>query len=433
MPDLAPLASGLVLVIVLVLVVRSPGGHREVVWAGPAAVLVVAVGLVRPGQAADVVRDLAPTLVFLAAMFVVAALAEAAGLFHRGGALLGRAAGRGGGALLVAVALGAVAVTTVLSLDATAVLFTPAVVAAVRGRRDADRSLLATVLLANGASLLLPVANLTNLLALDQLDLSFPSFAARMALPTVVAAVVITVGSRLAPERDPIAADAERSRRLDVDSPPTSTGPPPTGVEPPPTDAWWVGLGIAALLVAFVVASVAGVEPAVVAGIGAAVLAVGALGRRLVSLGRLAAAADLPFLAFVAALAVVVAGPTEHGLGDLVADHLPRGTTLVDLLVVALVATVLANLVTNLPALLVLLPTLAHRPVGLLLAALIGTNVGPNLTVTGSLATLLWRRVVRAEGVEPPLRSHLRVALATTPVAVVGATIALWWSLHLLG
>lgn len=418
----ALLASLAVLAAVLVGVVGADGRRSELWWSGPAAVLVLAVGLVDVDTAAETVRDLAPTLVFLAAMFVVAAVADAAGLFQLAAGALGRAGRRGETAQLVAVAVAAVAVTTVLSLDATAVLLTPVVIATTRGRTGRDRSLLATVFLANGASLLLPVANLTNLLALDQLDLSFPAFAARMALPTLAAATVITIGCRyLTPDRpaggptlDRPATAADQIEQVDRVS------------------ATLVGAALGVLLVAFVAASVVGVEPAPVAVVGALVVAAIGVGRRQVAGATLARSVDGRFLAFVAALGVVVAAPAEQGLTRFVADRLPDGTGLASLLAVAFGAALLANVVTNLPATLVLLPALAGRPTALLLAALIGVNVGPNLTVTGSLATLLWRRVVRRADAEPPLASFTRVTLVTTPIAVAAATGALWVSLGMV-
>ncbi|QXC63281.1 hypothetical protein KSP35_11110 [Aquihabitans sp. G128] len=421
MPSFALLASLGVLAAVLVAVVRAPGGRREVVWAAPAAALVLATGLVGRHEAWEALDRLAPTLLFLAAMFVISKVADAAGLFAVASGAIGRAGRRGPGALLATVAVGAVVVTTVLSLDATAVLFTPVVVAAVRGRRDRDRSLLATVFLANGASLLLPVANLTNLLAFEQLGLTFPAFASRMALPTVAAAVVITLGARfLAP-----AAEAPAARALGDGPDAGGAGADPS--EAPATDeAWWAGAGLVVLLVAFVTASLVGIEPALVAAAGAVVLGAVAWRRHVVAPAVLARAVDPAFLAFVAALGIVVAAPAEQGLTRFVADRLPDGHGLAALLAVAFGAALLANLVTNLPATLVLLPALAGRGPGLLLAALIGVNIGPNLTITGSLATLLWRRIVRAEGVEPPLRSFVRTTVLTTPLAIAAATTALW-------
>ncbi|MBX3286303.1 MAG: arsenic transporter [Actinobacteria bacterium] len=426
MPDLALPGSLVVLGAVLVAVVRSPGGRTEATWSVPAAALVVALGWVTPREAASTLGRLAPTLAFLAATFVLARLADGAGLFQLVAERLARAGRRGPEFLLGAVAVAAVAVTSVLSLDATAVLLTPVVVAATRGRADRDRSVLATVLLANGASLLLPIANLTNLLAFEQLDLGFTGFAARMALPTAVAATVITLGCRLLGGERPVA-----------DGAPAATGPAggphgfPVAADPTPStaDAGWVAGGLAVLLVAFAAAGAAGVEPAAVAVVGAVVLGAVGLVRRTVSPAEVGRALDPGFLAFVGALGIVVAAPAGLGLTHRVAERLPAGDGLAALLVVAFGAAVLANLVTNLPALLVLLPAIGpHRP-ALVLAALLGVNIGPNLTVTGSLATLLWRRVVRAEGAEPARHRFALVGWATTPVALAGATVALWATL----
>jgi arsenical pump membrane protein len=81
-----------------------------------------------------------------------------------------------------------------------------------------------------------------------------------------------------------------------------------------------------------------------------------------------------------------------------------------------------------------LLPTLAAASgPGPLLAALIGVNVGPNLTYVGSLATLLWRRILRHQGAEPALGEFLRLGLLTVPPSLVGAVLALWAGLHLVG
>jgi arsenical pump membrane protein len=90
------------------------------------------------------------------------------------------------------------------------------------------------------------------------------------------------------------------------------------------------------------------------------------------------------------------------------------------------VAALLANLVNNVPALLVLLPAAAAAGPGTLLAVLIGVNAGPNLTYTGSLATLLWRRVLHERGHGPDLGEFLRLGALSVPPVLVGATVALW-------
>jgi arsenical pump membrane protein len=147
--------------------------------------------------------------------------------------------------------------------------------------------------------------------------------------------------------------------------------------------------------------------------------------------GDLARAVAVPFLVFVAALGLVVRAVSTAGLGPLVARLVPAGGSLGSLLAVATVAAVLANLVNNLPAVL-LLPAAAAAGSGTVLAALIGVNVGPNLTYVGSLATLLWRRVLRERDAEPAVGEFLRLGALTVPAALLAATVGLWLTLRAL-
>lgn len=99
---------------------------------------------------------------------------------------------------------------------------------------------------------------------------------------------------------------------------------------------------------------------------------------------------------------------------------------------IAGIAAVAANLINNLPAILVLLPAVTGHP-GPVLAAVIGVNIGPNLTYVGSLATLLWRRILHARGEQLDPQEFLRVGALSVPLALVASTGALWASLRLLG
>ena len=139
------------------------------------------------------------------------------------------------------------------------------------------------------------------------------------------------------------------------------------------------------------------------------------------------AAANLPFCAFVFGLGVVVLG-----VGGLVERVAPGGTGLVALLAAAGLAALLANLLNNRPATLMLLPLVAHRP-GLVAAVLIGVNVGPNLTYVGSLATLLWRQIVHRRGESPSASEFLRLGTLTVPACLISGVLALWVSLRLTG
>ena len=183
-------------------------------------------------------------------------------------------------------------------------------------------------------------------------------------------------------------------------------------------------------LAGFVVASFAGIEPVWAAFAGAAVLAVRALRRKRITPVGLVRAASPLFCLFVLALGVVVKAVVDHGLETGIGRLLPDGSSLPALLGVAAVAAALANLINNLPAILALLPVVGPAGPGPVLAALIGVNLGPNLTYIGSLATLLWRRILHEHDAGPGLGHFTRLGLVTVPATVLASTVALWVGLR---
>jgi arsenical pump membrane protein len=142
--------------------------------------------------------------------------------------------------------------------------------------------------------------------------------------------------------------------------------------------------------------------------------------------------AEPAFLLFVLALAIVVQAASERGLSSAMASLLPHGVGLPALLAVAGLSAVLANLVNNLPATLIVLPVAATSGSGAVLAMLIGVGVGPNLTYVGSLATLLWRRVVAAHEETIAAGDFVRLGITTVPAALIASTVGLWVALQLI-
>jgi arsenical pump membrane protein len=137
---------------------------------------------------------------------------------------------------------------------------------------------------------------------------------------------------------------------------------------------------------------------------------------------------------FVAAMAVVVEAVAEHGAGSMLRTITPTSTGLLALLAVAGIAALLANLVNNLPATLILLAALGPHPAAaVLLAVLLGVNIGPNATYVGSLATLLWRRVLARSGHTPTLWEFLRLGALTVPICLLVSVPALWLALTVAG
>jgi arsenical pump membrane protein len=190
-------------------------------------------------------------------------------------------------------------------------------------------------------------------------------------------------------------------------------------------------LTVTATLAGFVVTSLAGLNPAWAAAGGACVLAVRGLARRTETPADLARAIGIPFLLFVLGLGLVVAAVVRNGLGDAIGQLIPGGSALPTLLAIAGLAAVLANLVNNLPAILVLLSVLGTAGPGPVLAALIGVNIGPNLSYAGSLATLLWRRLLADRDHDVGLAEFTRLGLLTVPAGLALATLALWAALRI--
>ena len=186
------------------------------------------------------------------------------------------------------------------------------------------------------------------------------------------------------------------------------------------------------LLAGFSVSSLIGVEPVWVAAVVAVVLGAAAVFTGRLHVQRVLTLNAVEFVLFVIALALVVAAAQHDGLGDAVQHLVPAGSGFAALLGIALLGAGLANVVNNLPATLILLAAIPAGAVPQLLALLVGVNIGPNLTYTGSLATLLWRREVRASGVEPKRRAFYRFAFLATPIALLLSVSALWLTLQIL-
>jgi arsenical pump membrane protein len=381
--------------------------------AAVAAALLVATGVLSPADARGAASDLGPTLGFLAALLLLADGCRAAGLFAALGAAMATGANGRPRRLLAMVFLAAAGTTAVLSLDATVVLLTPVVFAtAARVRTSARPHVYACTHLANSASLLLPVSNLTNLLAFDASGLSFARFAALMALPWLAALGVEWVV-------------LSRSFRADLEPPRRAGAAPRSDAPPLPRFALVV---VGATLAGFAASSPLGLAPAWVAAAGALALVLHE--RRPPA--ALLRAAEPPFLVFVLGLALIVRAAGDHGLQSFVDALVPHGAGLLALLAVAALSAVVANLVNNLPATLIVLPVAAAAGPGPVLAMLIGVNVGPNLTYVGSLATLLWRRIVHAHDETTDLGEFVRLGALTVPPALAAGTVALWLALRVV-
>lgn len=428
------------LLALLVTAHRHPRPRTEALVSLAVAALALGTGYVGRHDVSDATEQLLPVVGFLVAILVVAEVCARAGLFEAAADLVRDHSGHDPGRLFLGVFVLAALVTTALSLDATVVLLTPVVIGAARGfGASGSPGAYACLRLANSGSLLLPVSNLTNLLALPYLSLTFGGFALRMALPLVVVLLVEYVGLRIIFRRElrggggrgVVGRSAPASGRTTPRAAPVPRGAllaqRAVGARVPPSHAGWQvpAVVVAVMLVGFGVLSPLGVEPWVPAAVAAVALLGWASRRRLLTPREAVHAAHPSFALWVLALGVTVAGLADDFLGDVVERVLPGSTGFGALLLIAVIATVAAALLANLSATLLLVPALVPLGDTAILAALLGLSIGAGLTWTGSLANLLWRRTLARDGIAPGNgRFHL-VSLTLTPVALLGAVAAL--------
>jgi len=332
-------------------------------------------------RVADQLSSLWPALAFLLAAVPLAALLDRVGFFEAAAATL--AGRRGHDTSVLGLWVLAALTTAVLNLDTTVVLLTPLYVRlAQRARTDPVPLVAVPLLLASFASSVLPVSNLTTLIVTDHLRVGVGAVLAHLALPSVVASSVGWLAYR---RRYPTRLAAGRPTEPDRHA--LTVG----------------GVVVGVILVGFVIGPSFGIAPWMTAA-GADVVLIGVV--RVVP-WRAVPILTAAWVAALAALAALVV-PSD-ALTGIVGHANPVALT-----GIAAGAAGLANVVNNLPALLVALDGV-HRMSWGMWSWLLGVNVGAVFLPAGALANLLWLRIARAEGLHIGLR---RYATITIPVAL---------------
>jgi arsenical pump membrane protein len=390
--------------ITILLILIRPWRVSESVWACSGAALLVALRVVTPRDALAAVRRGTDVYLFLAGMMLLAEVARREGFFDWIAAEAIHLA-RGSRTRLFAIvyAVGTL-VTIFLSNDATAVVLTPAVLAGVRKARATPLPyLLICAFIANAASFVLPISNPANLVVYGSKMPPLGAWLKSFALPSVVAIAVTFLVLRFA-LRKHLGASMERK----VGQPELSRagkfaagGIAVTGVVLMIASSFGIDLGLPTFLAAMLVAVVVGSPFGILRHVSWSVL----------------------FL--VAGLFVMVAAVDQAGalalsrhLSLQAAEAKPATGSLASAFGVAL----LANIVNNLPVGLIVGSAIqsAHIPQLIRNAMLIGVDLGPNLSITGSLATILWLVALRREGEDVTFFEFLRYGvLVMTPALLL--------------
>jgi arsenical pump membrane protein len=389
-----------------------PRGIREAVWIGTGAVLLIALRLLPGRSALQAIAKGTDVYFFLAGMMLLAELARHEGVFDWIADVAVRHARSSASRLFLLIYITGTVVTALLSNDATAVVLTPAILAAVRRARvDPKPYLLACALIANAGSFLLPVSNPANLVVYGKRLPPLGSWLTIFLFPSVVSVAVTYFCLRYLC-RKPLASQIQSHE----DSVPLRHAG---------------RLALAGLIFASLVlftASALGI------GLGIPTCAAAVASLILVSvkdrgiLKRAALDIAWSILPLVAGLFVLVEALNSAGLLKLIQDAFrwsAREPKLVGYLATAGGAAILSNIMNNLPvglatgAALPAAPQLSH-------AVLIGVNLGPNLSVTGSLATILWLIALRREEVAITPWQFFKTGLIVMPAALFLSALALW-------
>jgi arsenical pump membrane protein len=390
-------------------VIVRPWRLPEAFWACAGAALLVALGLLSWRQALTGVLKGTDVYLFLTGMMLLAELAREQGLFDWLAAKAARAA-RGSPTRLFALVFGVgTLVTAFLSNDATAVVLTPAVAAVVRAA-DAKQPLpylLICAFVANAASFVLPISNPANLVLYGSQMPPLLDWLPLYGLPSVLAVLATYVALRLSERRQltqPIAHDIEI---------PVLSG---CGH----LTAWAIIVTSAVLLTASAFGVALGLPTFLAGAVSAVVVFLYSRSNPLTSIRNI----TWGILPLVAGLFVMVEALAQTGataalaalLHGLIQRSAPAAAWLS-----GIVVAVGCNLVNNLPAGLLAERTmqLVTVPEHVRAAFLIGIDLGPNLSVTGSLATILWLTALKRDGYHVSAWTFLKLGVVVMPAALV--------------
>ncbi len=408
-----------IFLLTLFLILRKPFGLHEAWGTGIGAILMLTCGLVTIPQSLQTVAEGANVLFFLLALMVLSALLDIAGFFEWAAILAARACDGDGHKLYRNVFVLGALTTAVLSLDTTAIILTPIVVASVqRLNLKSYPFLIACAFVANTGSLLFPVSNLTNLLFQEAFHYSFVSFTLFMLLPQLVALSLNYFLFKLL-FKSSIPKTFDKNLL-------------PAALSAVPDQPFFIGalLIVLFVIVGYFLGSLHRIHPVIIASIGASALLVwGACRRQLKS--RMWKDISWSLFPFVIGLFVVIRGVENIGLSEIASRMLVMADKqpLVQIPAIACATALGSNLINNIPMALLAVSALKHAHSGALdqYAALLGCNLGPNLTVAGSLATMLVITSARKRGENISAMDFLRIGLVATPVLVLGAAIAAYF------
>ena len=389
-------------------VITRPFRWPEAIWAVAGAIAVVAFGLLPWTDAVAGLHKGLDVYLFLAGMMLLAEVARREGLFDWLAALAtSHADGSASRLFLLTYIVGAI-VTVFLSNDATAVVLTPAVAAAVKAARAEQPVpyLLVCAFIANAASFVLPISNPANLVIYGNHMPPLLQWLPRYLLPSVVSIAATYLALRWTQRRL-----LTQTLAKDVAVPPLSNG------------GKTAAAGIAATAVVLLVASAMDIHlglPTCLAGIATAVIVLVPKPLQTWSILKDISWGVLPL---VAGLFVLVEALNQTGVIGMIGTLLGQAASISAAGTAwgaGVAVAISSNLANNLPVGLIAGSVVQsdHTADHIVRAVLIGVDLGPNLSVTGSLATILWLTALRREDLTVGFGTFLKIGAVVMPPAL---------------
>lgn len=380
----------------------------EATWAVAGALLLLAFQLLPWLDGVGAVDKGTDVYLFLTGMMLLSEAARREGLFDWVAVFaVNHAKGSQSRLFLLVYGVGIV-VTTFLSNDATAVVLTPAVLAAARKANAKPLPyLFICAFIANAASFVLPISNPANIVLYGDHMPPLGAWFANFALPSTVSIVATYVVLRF----------TQRASLIDACAPIAEQTPLTAG-------GWTALVGIVFTAVGLLLVSWIDKPLGLPTCVLGTLTAVAVLIRDRSSPWQMVKEMSWSVLPLVAGLFVVVEALKSTGVVNVLTGalrHAIEGSLLGASAAASGVLAFGSNIINNLPAGLIASTTFiqAKPPQVVIDAALIGVDLGPNLSITGSLATILWLTALRREGENVTFWRFLKVGLLVMPPALL--------------
>lgn len=408
----------LIVAVSIALMLTRPRGIREVWWISGGALVLIVLGLVQLKLARQAVAKGSDVYLFLIGMMLLSELAREQGVFDWVASVAVRGAKGSCSRLFLLVYSAGTIVTIFMSNDATAVVLTPAILTAVRKAKVAPLPyLFVCALIANAASFVLPISNPANLVVFHTGMPPLGTWLADFGVPSTFSIVVTFLVMRFL-FRDELC----KSLELEVEDVKLSG------------NGKLVLAGLALMIAVLLTASAMKKDlglPTCLAALAITALVSVKARSNPISLVREISWATL---LLVAGLFVMVDAVESQGALGLTQQWLAWASNLgqsVGAMVVGFTVGIANNIVNNLPLGLIAGGTIqaAHTKGLMANAILIGVDLGPNLSVTGSLATILWLLALRKDSssdtgggkLDVSFWKFLKVGAVAMPLALFAA------------